>query len=55
MQHLVYGTAGIRPVESSESASGELDAVLIHGPYKKLCLFRKKFLMLFHGRHEGVL
>ena len=44
MKHLVYGTAGIRGVESSESASGELDAVLIHEQYKKLCLFRKKVL-----------
>jgi len=55
MQKLVYGTAGIRAVVSSESASAELDALLIHEPYKKLCLFRKKYLMLFHGWREGVL
>jgi hypothetical protein len=55
MQNLIYGTASIRAVESFEPASGELDAVLIHEPYKKLRLFRKKYLMLFQGRREGVL
>jgi hypothetical protein len=54
VEHSVYGAAGIRAVESPESASGELDAVTIHGPYKKFCLFRKKYLKLFHGRQKGV-
>jgi hypothetical protein len=54
VKHSVYGEAGIRAIEFPKSATGELDAVPIHGPYKKFCLFRKKYVKLFHGRQEGV-